>query len=273
MNSGSESRLDFRYRGGGRLDYDQRRFVFARRAHRRPMIRSIVLMCLLPAAAVAESPTPTLPLGVKVLFASNEDIDHWDGDRDHWSAEDGVIVGQWSGDDSRSGASSLVYRGQDDSPATFDHFELTAQLKITGGGGVAIDYRRLPSDWDKEASGYRAVIDFSNRYAGTVEALGDRGRLAQRGRSVTFDQSGNRSSRRFGDAVELGRGVHPGQWNDYRIVADRDRLEHYINESLVCRVIDGAAGSSTDAGVVALSLLPGADVTLRVKNIVIRPLP
>ncbi len=33
-------------------------------------------------------------------------------------------------------------------------------------------------------------------------------------------------------------GIHPGKWNDFRVVANGNHLQHFINEAMTAEVID-----------------------------------
>jgi hypothetical protein len=208
----------------------------------------------------------TSPPEVTVLYDGG-DLTGWVGRTDLWSAEDGQIVGRTSDKEPIKQNTFLVWKGQLPSD-----FELTAQFKIESGNS-GIQYRSKVRD-EKEfvVGGYQADIDFGNKFAGILYEEKGRGILAQRGESVTIDDAGKMSKKRFGDPKALGAGIHPGKWNDFRIVARGNQLQHFINEAMTAEVIDQQPGKSSANGVIALQLHRGPAMTVRFKNIKVRRL-
>lgn len=243
---------------------------------RRSPITSIRWLILLPVLALstqghptagADEPTATIPAGTTILFAKPADFDQWKGDPNYWSVQDGVIVGENPASRPLPAHTYLIFQGGE-----FEDFELTAQFKIEGeGGNSGIQYRGKVVNGDQfKVAGYQADIDFNNRYAGILYEQDGRGIVALRGESVTVEADGEKIRKRFGDATQLGKGIHPGQWNDYRIVAQGNTLEHYINGALTARVVDEQTEKSSSKGVIALQLHRGPPMTVRYKNIVLR---
>ena len=205
-----------------------------------------------------------------VLFGGEDDFSRWRGNRDYWSVQDDVIVGVNPADKPLPRHTYLVYRGDGDADATFSNFTLVAQFKIEGeGGNSGIQYRGRQADNDDPnmIQGYQADIDFNNKYAGILYEQDGRGILATRGQSVTIDAGGKKTKQSFATAESLRSSIHPGQWNQYRIVADGETLEHYINETLTVRVTDRQTERRSDSGVIALQLHRGPPMTVRFKNI------
>ncbi len=220
--------------------------------------------CLVCAVAAADQPSDA---DVTVLYGGG-DLTGWEGRKDLWSAENGEIVGRTSDDKPIDANTFLIWKG-----GKPDNFELTAQFKIEGGNS-GIQYRSKVLDQEKFiVGGYQADIDFGNKFAGILyeERLG-RGIMANRGESVTFDKDGEKSKKRFADSDQLAAGIHPGKWNDFRVVADGNKLQHFINETMTAEVIDKQTGKASSAGVIALQLHRGPAMTVRFKNIKIRKL-
>ncbi len=215
--------------------------------------------------AMAEQPAAADP-DVTVLYGGG-DLSGWAGRTDLWSAENGEIVGRTTDEDPIDGNTFLVWQGGQP-----DNFELTAQFKIEGGNS-GIQYRSKVVDEEKfVVSGYQADIDFTNKFAGILYEEKGRGILAQRGEKVTIDAKGEKSASRFGDGEALAAGIHPGQWNDFRVVANGNHLQHFINETLTAEVIDEQSDKAATNGVIALQIHKGPAMTVRFKNIKIRKL-
>ena len=222
-----------------------------------------VAFCFLCTAAIADQPSDP---DVTVLYGGG-DLTQWAGRTDLWSAENGEIVGRTSDKDPIDANTFLIWQG--DQPA---NFELTAQFKIEGGNS-GIQYRSKVLDEDKFiVGGYQADIDFTNKFAGILYEEKGRGILANRGESVTIAADGEKSKKSFGDAEKLAAGIHPGEWNDFRIVADGNKLQHFINETMTAEVIDEQSDRSSPRGVIALQIHRGPAMTVRFKNIKIRKL-
>lgn len=212
--------------------------------------------------AVAEKPDSD----VTVLYDGG-DLTGWVGREDLWSAEDGQIVGRTTKENPLKANTFLVWKG-----AKPDNFELTAQFKIEGGNS-GIQYRSKVLDEKKFiVGGYQADIDFTNKFAGILYEEKGRGILAQRGESVTIGEDGKSKKNRFADGKELAAGIHPGKWNDFRVVANGNKLQHFINEAMTAEVIDEQSDKSSSEGVIALQIHVGPPMVVRFKNIKIRKL-
>ncbi len=219
-----------------------------------------------PAEKPAETPKADVDADVTVLYDGG-DLTGWAGREDLWTAEDGQIVGRTTAEHPIDGNTFLVWQGGQP-----NNFELTAQFKIESGNS-GIQYRSKVIDEEKfVVSGYQADIDFTNKFAGILYEEKGRGILAQRGQRVTIDSDGKKSVDQFGDAKALAAGIHPGKWNDFRVVADGNHLQHFINETMTAEVIDQQQANAATKGVIALQIHAGPPMTVRFKNIKIRKL-
>ncbi len=202
-----------------------------------------------------------------VVLFDGKTLDGWAGREGLWSAEDGQIVGRTTDEDPIDGNTFLIYDGEE-----FGDFELTAEFKIEGGNS-GIQYRSRVIDADKHVvSGYQADIDDANKFAGILYEEKARGILALRGETVTIGADGEMSKVRFGNAEKLGLGIHPGKWNDFRVVAEGNHLKHFINGTLTAEVIDEQSEKAATSGIIALQLHKGPAMTVRFKNLKVRKL-
>ena len=224
-----------------------------------------LILTFICSSAIADDPK-TSDADVTVLYDGGG-LDRWKGRADLWSTENGEIVGRTVKDNPLTGNTFLVWEGGQP-----DNFELTAQFKIEGGNS-GIQYRSKVVDEENfVVGGYQADIDFGNRYAGILYEEQGRGILAERGQKVTIDADGKKQTDQFGKAEDLGKGIHPGQWNDFRVVADGNHLQHFINDTLTIEVLDQQSDKAATKGVIALQLHAGPPMTVRFKNIKIRTL-
>jgi hypothetical protein len=225
-----------------------------------------LVLSLVCTFAVADKPEAGTDPDVTVLYGGG-DLTGWAGREDLWSAENGEIVGRTSDEKPIDGNTFLVWQG--DLPG---NFELTAQFKIEGGNS-GIQYRSKVIDEEKfVVSGYQADIDFTNKFAGILYEEKGRGILAQRCETVTIDAEGEKAKVRFAESDKLAAGIHPGKWNDFRVVANGNHLQHFINETMTAEVIDQQSDKAATNGVIALQIHRGPAMVVRFKNIKIRKL-
>lgn len=224
------------------------------------------LVCLISNSVVAEDVAVAAGSDTVVLF-DGKTLDGWVGREDLWAAEDGQIVGRTTDEMPIDGNTFLIFDGEE-----FENFELTAEFKIEGGNS-GIQYRSRVIDADKfVVSGYQADIDDANKFAGILYEEKARGILALRGETITIGSDGKKSKVRFGDAEKLGMGIHPGKWNDFRVVADGNHLQHFINGGMTAEVIDEQSDKAAKSGIIALQLHRGPAMTVRFKNLKVRKL-
>ena len=224
-----------------------------------------LMVCLVCSTIVADQPQDG-DAKVTVLYDGG-DLSGWKGRSDLWSAENGEIVGRTVQGKPIKGNTFLIWEGGQP-----DNYELTAEFKIEGGNS-GIQYRSQVVDEEKfVVAGYQADIDFGNRFAGILYEEKGRGILAVRGQHVTIDSNGKKSVEKFGDADDLAKSIRPGQWNDFRVVADGNHLQHFINGTKTMELIDQQTEHAATTGVIALQLHAGPPMTVRFKNIKIRAL-
>ena len=203
-----------------------------------------------------------------VALFDGKTLDGWQGDAAIWSVEDGEIVGRTTPETNRT-----TYLHRD---GVFDDFELEFDIKLEGAGansGMQYRTRRMGADvgdgWD--VAGYQADFDANHQYSGILYETRGRAIAAKRGESKRFMVDG--STRDLAPPrtdAELGATLND-DWHRYRIVADGERLEHWINGTRVLLVED-AAPTRTSSGSLALQVHAGDPMAVRVRNIRIRPI-
>lgn len=233
------------------------------------MMRSflgMVTLCFLATTSSplhAESPNDE---GFKPLF-NGTDLSGWKGRSDLWSVEEGAITGRTTAENPLDHNTFLIWT--EEKPADF---ELRAQFKIEAGNS-GIQYRSEVVDEEKfVVGGYQADIDADLKFAGINYEERGRGILALRGQRVTRKADNAKEVEAFGDAEEIGKAIKKNEWNDYRIVAKGNQLQHYINGQLTCEVIDLDEQNRASEGVIALQLHAGPPMVVRFKDLKIKSL-
>jgi hypothetical protein len=198
--------------------------------------------------------------GFKSMF-NGKDLSGWKGDTNYWSVEDGAITGRTTPSNLLKYNTFLIWEGGQ--PADF---ELRFKYKIVGGNS-GVQYRSRVIDEAKYVvSGYQADIDSSPQYTGMNYEEKARTFLAQRGQRVTIAADGTKQEETIGDKDELQQKVKKEDWNDYTVVARGNRLQHYVNGTLMSEVIDNQADKAAKSGVIALQVHQGPPMTVQYKD-------
>jgi putative heme-binding domain-containing protein len=97
--------------------------------------------------------------------------------------------------------------------------------------------------------------------------------MAQRGELVTWTADGKKNvTGRLGTSEEIQAKIKPNDWNDYVIIAEGKRLQHFINGVQTVGVIDETEGKRLTSGILALQLHAGEPMTVQFKDIRIKSL-
>ena len=216
---------------------------------------------------------------------NGQDLSGWEGVAQLWSVRDGAITGQTTDAMPADGNTFLVWKDGDKVGQVGD-FELSLKYKIldkdggsAGGGNSGIQYRSKVLDSKKwVVGGYQADFEVGKSYSGILYEEQGRGILAQRGQKVVIregdapDKPKLEVTGAIGTADDIQAAIKPGDWNDYRIVASGNRLQHFINGKATIDVTDETAAGARN-GVLALQLHAGPPMTVQFKDIVLKVLP
>ncbi len=217
----------------------------------------------------------TSPGGEQNLF-NGQDLTGWDGSPDLWSVEDGAIVGKTTAEHPAKSNTFLIWKG-----GTVADFELTCKFKIVPGpqgfANSGIQYRSKvldPSYW--VVGGYQADMEAGKTYTGILYEERMRGILAKRGEKVTIkDGEGNKPAievtGQADNSDEIQASVKNGEWNDYKIVAKGNHLQHFVNGKLSVDVTDESSVAAK-SGVLALQLHAGTPMEVRFKDLAYKPI-
>jgi hypothetical protein len=224
-----------------------------------------MIRALLAAALLTASTTAAFAQEAKSLF-DGKTLDGWKGDPAVWSVKDGALTASLTNMQLKYNT-FLIWQGGD-----VADFELTCKYKMVGNNS-GIQYRSKIVDAEKFIlSGYQADIDAALKFSGINYEEKGRGILAQRGQRVTIAADGKPAVESIGDAAELGKSIKSEDWNDYRIVAKGNRLQHYINGVLMSEVIDNQTDKAATKGVLGLQAHQGPAMTVQFKDIILKEL-
>jgi len=215
---------------------------------------------------------------------NGKDLTNWSGDEPFWRVEQGILIGEIT-DSTRIDANRfLIYQGE-----LPGDFELIVDFKVSEFGNSGINYRsqlihNLPYN---ALRGYQFDIDGKMRYTGSNYEEKRRSTLASIGESVVtlrvpiedsiaYKEHNLWSKRRISplqDSVSvLKSNFHQGDWNQARIVAKGNVLEHYLNDMLMSKTIDNDTVNSRFQGKLGVQVHIGPTMEIAYKSIKIRPL-
>lgn len=217
--------------------------------------------------------------GEKAIF-NGTDLTGWEGNPALWSVQDGAITGTTIADEANPKKSTLkhntflIWRG-----GTVGDFELTFQYRIVAGNsGVQYRSKELPKgEFGPIISGYQADFEAGATYSGILYEEKGRGILAKRGEKTTIKavekDPANPKSKDFavevtgsvGESAEIQAAIKSEDWNEYKIIAKGNHLQHFINGKLTVDVTDEDPKGSKE-GLLALQIHQGPPMVVQFKN-------
>lgn len=205
----------------------------------------------------------------KSLF-NGKDLSGWEGNPKLWSVEDGAITGRTadSGDTKIAHNTFLVWKD-----GTVGDFELTFQYRIEkGNSGVQYRAKLLaPGAFGPIVSGYQADFEAGKTYSGILYEERGRGILAQRGQKTEIGADGKPTATgSVGDSNAIQAAIKDEQWNDYKIVAKGNRVQHFINGKQTVDVTDNDTAHAPKEGILALQIHAGPAMVVQFKNLLLK---
>lgn len=207
-------------------------------------------------------------------------LNGWEGDTAVWHAEDDAIVGQITASSTPLKANSFLI-WKEGKPGDF---ELTGEYQISPEGNSGIQYRSEEVDGVPFGlRGYQFDIDGANTYTGQNYEERARDIIAYRGQKVTLPVvtepiqnlaknnvwSASVVTDSLGSADSLKSLIHEG-WNTFRIVAQGNHLQHYINGVLMCDVTDNDTTNRKASGLIGLQMHAGHIMRVAFRNLQIK---
>ncbi|MBM3854327.1 MAG: DUF1080 domain-containing protein [Verrucomicrobia bacterium] len=230
--------------------------------------------------------------GFKSIF-NGKDLSGWDGNRDFWSVRDGALTGQTTAEKVLKSNTFLVWQG-----GTPANFELRAQFRLTAQNeknqaNSGVQYRsRVTDPATFVVGGYQADIDSTGKYTGMLYEERGRGILMTPGQKIRIappeaaapaSADAKKAKGKAKAKVDvLATATKPedilaayklGEWNEIRIVANGNHLQHFVNGKLTADVTDTDEAAGARSGVIALQLHQGPPMTIQFKEVRLKTLP
>jgi hypothetical protein len=215
--------------------------------------------CLLAKSLAADEFRP--------LF-NGQDLTGWEGDSRLWSVRDGVIRGETTLTSLVLSNTFLIWRG-----GVLKDFELRLQFRIrNGNSGVQYRSKDLGSF---RVSGYQAEIENTQGKVGFLYEERGRKYLANVGEQVEITASGERkvSAGELTKEQLIKAGYYNEKdWNEYRIVARGNQIEHYLNGHRTIALTDSEAKKRSLEGILALQIHAGPPMLVEFREILLKDL-
>lgn len=203
--------------------------------------------------------------GFTSLF-NGKDLAGWDGDRALWKVEDGVVIGTNPAPEAMANNSFLVWRG-----GTVKDFELRATVRVIGDNNSGIQYRshelKEVAPW--VITGYQCDIHPAIEHTGMTYEERGRGIFGLNGRDVMLDPGG--ALWQVGEHAPVK--VDVSQWNEYVIIAQGNRLQHFINGQPTSELVDHDGKKRSLEGLLAIQLHKGNPNRVEIKDLRLQVLP
>lgn len=210
----------------------------------------------------------------KEIF-NGKDLTGWEGNKDLWSVKDGAITGITPPDPANPEKgiikhnTFLVWKG-----GTVADFELTFQFRIEkGNSGVQYRSKELaPGEFGPIISGYQADFEAGEKYSGILYEERGRGILALRGEKTVIKPGPDgkkpvvEKAGTVGDSAAIQAAIKKEDWNEYRIVAKGNHVQHFINGMQTVDVTDEDTANAPKEGLLALQIHQGPPMVVQFKN-------
>lgn len=211
----------------------------------------------------------------KVLF-NGKDLTDWDGDPNLWSVKDGVIHGQTTPEHPANGNTFLIWKGGKPSD-----FELRFSFRCNDSNNSGVQYRSKHIETEQAKNkwvvrGYQHEIrnekKFPNVSGFIYDEGGKRGRICLAGEQARWEDGAKKVTGQCISAEEFEALFRLDQWNDVVILAQGNRIKHYLNDRLILDFMDNDPQLALTQGVLALQLHAGKPMWAQYKNIRLREL-
>ncbi len=214
------------------------------------------------------------------MFEPNS-LSGWEGDSTYWKMDNGILTGEIREDqEPLKNNTFLIWKGGE-----VADFELKAQFKISENGNSGINYRSERfTELPFALKGYQADIDGQHHYTGQNYEERNRTTLAYRGQRTEVKnpadgvkgESKNNAWTNVSiiDSVatdeQMKNFLKPNDWNEIKIVAEGNKLTHYLNGNLIAEVIDNDPELGKEKGLIGVQVHVGPPMKVQYKDMQIK---
>ncbi|WP_313189524.1 DUF1080 domain-containing protein [Sphingobacterium sp.] len=217
-----------------------------------------------------------------VSLFNGRNLDGWEGDPTYWRVENGTIIGEVTPETLLERNSFLIWR-----KGMVSDFELKVVFKVSSEGNSGINYRSEEVEGlDYALKGYQADIDGKLQYMGmnyeerirtTIAKPGDQVKLSASQGSLQDNISNNvwlptTVVNSEPDLEKLKTLVKKNDWNEMRILAKGNVLEHYVNGKLFSSVTDEDEKYLKKEGLLGVQVHVGPPMKIEYKTILLKRL-
>lgn len=207
---------------------------------------------------------------------NGQDLSGWDGDPRLWSVKDGVIHGETTDENKANGNTFLIWQGGE---LTDFEVKLTFRCNATNNSGIQYRSRHITEGNPRNkwvVRGYQHEIRNENQLDSVSGFIydegGKRGRICLVGEKAVWTADGKKVLDRFIDQAAYEKLFKLDDWNDVRIVARGNHIQHYMNGQLILDFTDEHPEWALSKGVLALQLHAGKPMWVEYKDIQLRKL-
>jgi hypothetical protein len=192
---------------------------------------------------------------------------NWKGDSRLWSLKDGVVRGETTKENVARGNTFLIWTG-----GTLGDFELRLSFRIKGGNsGVQYRSKQVESASGENrwvVAGYQAEVEDTPGKVGFLYHERGRGYLCNVGDKVEIGADGKpKVIGKLGQKEAIGATYKKSDWNDYVIIAEGNRVRHYLNGVQTVDVVDNDPKGRALSGLLALQIHAGDPMVVEFKNV------
>ncbi len=201
----------------------------------------------------------------------------WKGDPALWYVKDSLLIGEIKPGKELQRNSFIIWQG-----GRVKDFELIVEYKVSANGNSGFNYRSEEvSGQPFVMRGYQADLDGAKKYTGqNYEELG-RKILAFPGQKVRLPPvksaiadfakkniwTASELLSELGNADSLRLIIKDNDWNELRILARGNRLQHFINGVLMSDVTDDDVQNRKMDGLLGFQVHVGPPMTFAVRSI------
>jgi 3-keto-disaccharide hydrolase len=235
---------------------------FASRNARGILGLAIILAAIGGTTGAGEKPKP--PPGFIAIF-NGKNLDGWEGNPKYWLVEDGCLMGLADGklDYNRF----ILWRG-----GKPKNFEVRVKVKVSTAGNSGIQYRSVerPELGESVVAGYQCDV-VANRADYNGMLYEERGRriLAHTGEKVIIDTKGQP----WVVGEFLVKEFKANEWHDFRVLAEGNHLQHWIDGHQTVDVIDLDEKNRRFEGVLGVQVHVGPPMKIQYRDFFLKKLP